>query len=63
MPNALEKVRSTTRREVCRSSGTAVGPPNSWYASSQTTIAPVSLDHALHGALGGAPSPWDCWGS
>jgi hypothetical protein len=42
IPIALEKVRSTMSRAVRPSSGTAVGPPNSWYASSQTTIAPVS---------------------
>ena len=42
MPIALENVRSTTTREVRRSSGIAVGPPKSWYASSHTTSAPVS---------------------
>ena len=29
MPNALEKVRNTTRRDVPLSKGMAVGPPNS----------------------------------
>jgi hypothetical protein len=42
MPSAFENVRSTTTRDVSRSSGSAVGPPNSWYASSHTTSAPVS---------------------
>ena len=39
---ALLKVRSTTSRGARASSGIAVGPPKSWYASSSTTIASVS---------------------
>src|SRR5207244_685375 len=39
---ALLKVRSTTSRGARASSGIAVGPPKSWYASSSTTSASVS---------------------
>src|SRR5207302_4942665 len=39
---ALLKVRSTTSRGSSLRSGTAVGPPKSWYASSNTISAAVS---------------------
>ena len=38
------------QRELCASSGSAVGPPNSWYASSHTTSAPVSSSTRSHRA-------------